>query len=140
MINIQRIVCPTDLSAESDETLRYAVALTRAYDAELLLLHCTTLKSRPPEPQSPHVTIDMACRFQQALVNHLGLAELSKLKWHAPAIDNLQDVGKRIAQPDGGSTRQSQRVCPHQTIPTGLLRNDGRLDHSPDSPACTSRG
>jgi len=32
---------------------------------------------------------------------------------------------KWVAQPDGDSTRQSQRVCPPQTIPTGFLRNDG---------------
>lgn len=40
MITIERILCPTDLSSESDEALRYAVALTSAYNAKLFLLYC----------------------------------------------------------------------------------------------------
>ena len=41
MINIKRILCPIDLSPYSGNALRYALALARAYDAELMLLHCT---------------------------------------------------------------------------------------------------
>jgi nucleotide-binding universal stress UspA family protein len=97
MINIQRIVCPMDLSSESDEALRYAVALARAYDANLLLLHCTEIKSRNRESESRPLSVDMACAFEQALINHLGLAELCNLKWKALAIDNVQDIGQAIA-------------------------------------------
>jgi len=49
----------------------------------------------------------------------------------------VKGLPKRIAQPDGGSPRQSQRVCPPQTIPTGSLRNDGRLDDNTTSSACS---
>ena len=41
MIKVERILCPTDLSTESDEALRYAVALARIYEAKLFLLHCS---------------------------------------------------------------------------------------------------
>jgi len=41
MINIHRILCPIDMSAHSAGAVRYAVALARAYEAELILLHCT---------------------------------------------------------------------------------------------------
>jgi len=41
MINIKRILCPTDLSTYSGNAVRYALALSRAHDAELILLHCT---------------------------------------------------------------------------------------------------
>ena len=41
MINIKRILCPTDLSPHSGDAVRYAVALSRAHDAELILLYCT---------------------------------------------------------------------------------------------------
>ena len=41
MINIKRILCPTDLSPYSENAVRYALALSRAHDAELILLHCT---------------------------------------------------------------------------------------------------
>ena len=41
MINIKRILCPTDLSPYSASAVRYALALARAHDAELILLYCT---------------------------------------------------------------------------------------------------
>jgi nucleotide-binding universal stress UspA family protein len=41
MIDIKRILCPIDLSPYSGTAVRYALALSRAHDAELILLHCT---------------------------------------------------------------------------------------------------
>lgn len=41
MINIKRILCPTDLSPYAGNAVRYALALSRAHDAELILLYCT---------------------------------------------------------------------------------------------------
>ena len=41
MINIKRILCPTDLSPHSGKAVRYAAALARAYEAELIFFHCT---------------------------------------------------------------------------------------------------
>ena len=41
MINIKRILCPTDLSPHSGKAVRYAAALARAHEAELIFLHCT---------------------------------------------------------------------------------------------------
>ena len=41
MVNIKRILCPTDLSPHSGDAVRYALALSRAQQAELILLHCT---------------------------------------------------------------------------------------------------
>lgn len=40
MIRIQRILCPTDLSPQSDEALQYAIALARTYTAKLVICHC----------------------------------------------------------------------------------------------------
>lgn len=41
MINIKRILCPTDLSPHAGDAVRYALALARAHEAELILLYCT---------------------------------------------------------------------------------------------------
>lgn len=41
MINIKRILCPTDLSPLSGKAMRYALALARAHEAELIFFHCT---------------------------------------------------------------------------------------------------
>ena len=38
-ITIERILCPTDFSPESEEALRYAIALARAYEAKLFVCH-----------------------------------------------------------------------------------------------------
>jgi nucleotide-binding universal stress UspA family protein len=40
MINIKRILCPTDLSPESDAALRYAITLARTFEAKLFICHC----------------------------------------------------------------------------------------------------
>lgn len=40
-IIFQRILCPIDLTPESDESLRYGIALAKAYGAELLVINCT---------------------------------------------------------------------------------------------------
>lgn len=40
MINIKRILCPTDLTAHSENAVRYALALARAHEAELVLFYC----------------------------------------------------------------------------------------------------
>jgi nucleotide-binding universal stress UspA family protein len=41
MIKINRILCPTDVSPESESALRYAIALARTYEAKLFICHCT---------------------------------------------------------------------------------------------------
>jgi nucleotide-binding universal stress UspA family protein len=41
MINITRILCPTDLSPHSGKAVRYALELARAHEAELIFFHCT---------------------------------------------------------------------------------------------------
>ncbi|HSE32555.1 MAG TPA: universal stress protein [Pyrinomonadaceae bacterium] len=97
MITIERILCPTDLSTESDEALRYAVALARAYNAKLLLLYCAEINSAKPPTENRPLSRDIACSFEQALIRHLGLAELCDIKWEALAIENVRDVGDAIS-------------------------------------------
>ena len=96
MVKIERILCPTDLSTESDEALRYAVALARAYNAKLLVLYCTDIKSAEAPIENRHFSLDIARSFEQALIPHLGLTQLCELKWEALAIENVRDVGKAI--------------------------------------------
>ncbi len=45
-IDFKRILCPTDLSPESDEVLRCAIDLALAYEAKLFVCHC--VGSSPP--------------------------------------------------------------------------------------------
>jgi hypothetical protein len=45
MIGFKHILCPTDLTPESDAALRYAVALAARYEAKLTVCHCAEAPS-----------------------------------------------------------------------------------------------
>src|SRR5688572_11259892 len=40
-ISFERILCPIGLMPDSDEALRYAIALTNVFGAKLTVMHCT---------------------------------------------------------------------------------------------------
>jgi nucleotide-binding universal stress UspA family protein len=92
MVRIDRILCPTDLSTESDEALRYAVALARAYEAKLFLLNCS------PEPShDENRNVEKMNRlFTASLAPHLGLATLDELKWEGLVRTNVDNIGRAI--------------------------------------------
>ncbi len=98
-MKIESILCPIDLSPESDEALRYAVALSRAYSAELILLHCDT-DERSAEPDTREAAVET---IRQALVKYSGDPDLTRLDWKSLVI-NTDDVGEAIA-------RQAALLC-----------------------------
>jgi nucleotide-binding universal stress UspA family protein len=97
MVKIERILCPIKLSTESDEALRYAVALARAFDAKLFLVYCAQIKSEKAQIENRHLSLDIAVSFEQALIRHLGLGQLGDLNWEALAIENVQNVSEAIS-------------------------------------------
>lgn len=91
MIRIERILCPTDLTMESDEALRYAVALACAYNAKLMLLYC-----RKPGSIVEWATSSQAARlFEQALFKNMNANEVKALDWEAVLVEG-DDAGKAI--------------------------------------------
>jgi nucleotide-binding universal stress UspA family protein len=91
-MTIKRILCPTDLSTESDEALLYALALTRAYEAKLIIFHCT-----PDTPGSGLVNGEAKALLEQSLVPHFGAADLMNLDW-AGVVAQDEDPGKAISE------------------------------------------
>lgn len=91
MIKVERILCPTDLSTESDEALRYALALASAYKAKLILLYCR----KPGSIVDWATSSGAARRFQQSLFTHMDANELKALDWEA-SVAEADDVGKGI--------------------------------------------
>ena len=75
MINIKRILCPTDLSPYSGNAVRYALALARAHDAELILLYCTDSldgKEQLLDSVSDYIDpSDSRCRLAVAPADHV---------------------------------------------------------------------
>ena len=91
MIKIERILCPTDLSTEADEALRYALALTKAYEAKLILVYCkepTSLSHSENGSQAREL-------FELSLFTRLDANELKTLDWTGVVCEG-DDVGKTI--------------------------------------------
>src|ERR1043165_2129214 len=47
LMRIERILCPTDLTADSEAALWYAATLARAYDAQLIVMYCQADSASP---------------------------------------------------------------------------------------------
>lgn len=92
MIAIQRILCPTDLTTESDEALRYAVALSSAYNAKLFVLYCKETGVNNGHAQDG----EMSPLFIASLAPNLGLKSIAELNWEGLVAECVDDVGKTI--------------------------------------------
>jgi nucleotide-binding universal stress UspA family protein len=93
-MKIERILCPTDLSPESGEALRYAVALSKAYEAHLYLLHCLP----PGEMPGKQADWDEASlAIETALSKHLGPSDPGGLAWSSLVV-NCDDTGAAITR------------------------------------------
>lgn len=92
-MKIESILCPTDLSPDSDEAMRYAIALSRAYDAQLILLHCDIGDG----PTNPTAHDAAAQTVREALVRYSGASDLNGLDWKCLVI-SCKDIGEAIAR------------------------------------------
>lgn len=92
-MKIDYILCPTDLSPDSDEALRYAVALSKAYSAELILLHCDTNNVPAKQVADPSVEGTM----KKALMKHSGSADLTGFDWKSLVV-KCDDIGAAIVR------------------------------------------
>jgi nucleotide-binding universal stress UspA family protein len=91
-MKIETILCPTDLSPDSDEALRYAIALSRAYNALLILLHCDLTDERAMRNYD-----DAGRAIRTALEAHAGVNGIDGLKWKSLVV-NSDDAGETIAR------------------------------------------
>src|SRR6185369_4257389 len=94
MVKIERILFPTNLSTESDEALRYAIALAGAYGATLLMLHCVDAKQTA---QNTYINKDASRSLEQAFMRHSSLPLAHKLAWKSLIIQDVLDVADTIS-------------------------------------------
>src|SRR5215217_4574923 len=134
MINIKRILCPTDLSPYSGTAVRYALALSRAHDAELVLLHCTDGKGTEEK-------LDV---LETTVLEQINPSDLAASSWRlvvAPAddidveimaqaqVENVDLIVMRSRRRPHraallGSTAES--VCRSAPCPVLVMHNDER--------------
>lgn len=91
-MTIKRILCPTDLSAGSDEALRYALALARACNAKLIAFHC-----EPANGNAEVLQTEVKTLFERSLFQHLGPAELATIDWER-VVEQCDDPGAAITR------------------------------------------
>lgn len=134
MINIKRILCPTDLSQYSGNAVRYALALASAHDAELILLHCT---------DATDSQVELAL-LESAVLEHIDPSDPNGARWRL-VVAPADDIGEQImthAQRERvelivmrsrrrphraallGSTAES--VCRSAPCPVLVMHNDER--------------
>jgi nucleotide-binding universal stress UspA family protein len=104
MMEIKRILCPTDLTPDSGQALRYAVALANAYESELFLCHRAELEIAASagaihlETRRKFMTEHESKKiFESVLHKMLKPEESATLKWQGLMIDG-NDVGEAIAR------------------------------------------
>lgn len=99
MIQIKRILCPTDLSTDSDQALRYALALTRAYEAKLIVCYRPVLgKFAAAGTISGNPVIEASTQnrmFEGAVRKFLAPEDANRLNWQGLLIEG-EDVGDAI--------------------------------------------
>lgn len=103
MNKIRRILCPTSLSAESDEALRYALGLARAYDARLTVFYAAgkaELAGDGPHGRDLSYAVSngrVRELFEGSLLKYLPPVTFLNLDWQAVVVDD-EDVGEGITR------------------------------------------
>lgn len=98
MIKIERILCPTNLSQESDEALRYVVALARAYNARLFLFYCAEAAPAASGLNGDGAHQYVLRLFEEGLAHHLGLGDFASLDWEGIVVENKSDASEEIVR------------------------------------------
>src|SRR5689334_817164 len=112
MINIDRILCPTDLSPYSGNAVRYALALARAHEAELILLHCTNEMDTEAE----------LGLLETSLLQHLTPGDLKGARWRvvvAPAKEVDEEIMRRAQMERVDLIVMRSRRRPHRAALLG---------------------
>src|SRR5262249_15680732 len=130
MINIKRILCPTDLTAHSENAVRYALSLARAHEAELVLFYCDVGGGSDKS------------ELEAALAEQADAYDLAGVRLVVAEADDVGEEITRQAQaqradligmgsrgrPDGGAVLGStgEAVCRSAPCPVLVMHNDER--------------
>src|SRR5262245_32542089 len=112
MINIERIICPTDLSRYSGNAVRYALALAHAHEAELSLLHCSDCTDAEEELKL----------LKRSLLEEISPADLKGVRWRlviAPAGEIDEEIMARAQAERADLIVMRSRRRPHRAALLG---------------------
>lgn len=102
MININRILCPTDLTLSSDQAIGYALALARAYDAKVIFCYCAGRSEMATVAAIQKSEVEYALRngkvrelFTGSILHFLSAQDFMELSWEGVLLRS-DDVGEAI--------------------------------------------
>jgi nucleotide-binding universal stress UspA family protein len=87
MSHIKRILCPVDMSQGSAESLRYGLALARAYKAELFICHCVESGSVAGDSRLQSSTGHMQATLAAMIAEHLDEGDFGAIEWKAMVVE-----------------------------------------------------
>ena len=91
-IVFERVLCPIDFSPGSDESLRYGIALAKAYGAKLFVVNCVDSYADSGVTQRAHIKK----LLETAVRKHLRLPRSEDFSWEAVLVDG--DPEEQITQ------------------------------------------
>jgi nucleotide-binding universal stress UspA family protein len=104
MIKLTRILCPTDLSLNSDHAVGYALALARAYDAKLTFCYCAGASELATVAGIQRSEVEYALNrgknrelFVGALLHFLSAKQFADLEWEGLLLES-DEVGEAITK------------------------------------------
>lgn len=128
MIDIKRILCPTDLSPYSGNAVRYALALARTHNAELILLYCTdSLHGREQLDDWLMEQIEISdsrCRFVIAPPDHVDDSIMTQAQSEGADLIVMRSRRRPHRAALLGSTAES--VCRSAPCPVLVMHSDER--------------
>ena len=128
MITITRILCPTDLSAYSETAVRYALALSRIHDAELLLLYCTDSPNGKQELESSVLeymdSSTTRCRLLVTSGDYIDEQIMNQAQAESAGLIVMRSRRRPHRAALLGSTAES--VCRSAPCPVLVMHNDER--------------
>lgn len=86
MIKIKRILCPTDLSEDSDDAMLYAVALAKSYGAKLYPCYWADTLSHSHLTEGAREFVNRL--FANSITQHLGHARLDEIDWEGVVTES----------------------------------------------------
>src|ERR1043165_601298 len=96
MIKIERILCPTDLSEQSMEALRYAVALARTYNAKLYVCYCAEFSPASSASLSESSIENIRGSFANSIIRHLGHTDFARINWEGLVLEGCNDLAEAV--------------------------------------------
>ena len=103
MLNINRILCPTDLTLNSDQAVGYALALARAYGAKITFCYCASRNEIATVAAIQKSEVEYALAngrirelFAGSILHFLPAKEFAELPWEGVLLRS-DDVGDAIS-------------------------------------------